>query len=116
MLGKEEAETAAAKLLSHLREKPGGYFKARVMERMIKVHRSLIGAREYPKYFIVRNLAIIKEAILREASDWLQPEFLNNRKMHFGFPWKSLRRSLRPGSWTRLWSPSAGKNSGGMRR
>jgi len=65
--GKEEAEIGARRLLERLRQKPMGSLKARIMRRLIKVHRSLIGMREHPKYFIVQNFDIIKQAILQEA-------------------------------------------------
>jgi pyruvate,water dikinase len=68
LAGKEEAELAADRLLERLRQTPGGFFKARSMQRLIKVHRSLIGIREHPKYFIVQNLDMIKQAILQEAA------------------------------------------------
>ena len=67
LAGKEEAALAAEKLLDRLRKTPRGFFKARRMQRLIKVHRSLIGIREHPKYFIVQNLDMIKQAILQES-------------------------------------------------
>lgn len=67
LAGKEESELAAERLLERLRQTPRGFFKVKRMQRLIKVHRSLIGIREHPKYFIVQNLDIIKQAILQEA-------------------------------------------------
>ncbi|QDR83187.1 phosphoenolpyruvate synthase [Sporomusa termitida] len=66
--GKKEAELAADRLLERLQAKPGGFFKARCMRRLIKVHRAFIGLREHPKFFIVQNLAIIKQVLLQEAA------------------------------------------------
>jgi pyruvate,water dikinase len=68
LAGKEEAELAAGRLLERLRKTSGGFFKARRMQRLIKVHRSLIGIREHPKYFIVQNLDMFKQAVLEEAA------------------------------------------------
>lgn len=68
LAGKKDAELAAEKLLNRLRQTPGGSFKARRMQRLIKVHRSFIGLREHPKYFIVQNLDIVKQALLEEAA------------------------------------------------
>ena len=67
LAGQEEAERAAVRLSERLRQKPLGFIKARTMQRLIKVHRSLIGIREHPKYFIVQNLDAIKQAVLQEA-------------------------------------------------
>ena len=63
--GKKEAELMAARLVNRLRKKPWGFLKARIMKRLIKVHRSLIGMREHPKYFIAQNLDWIKQAIMQ---------------------------------------------------
>lgn len=68
LAGKKEAELASGRLLGRLREKPLGLLKARIMRRLIKVHRSLIGIREHPKYFIVQNFDLIKQAILQEGA------------------------------------------------
>ncbi|MDR7866687.1 MAG: rifamycin-inactivating phosphotransferase [Sporomusaceae bacterium] len=66
--GKEEAEAAAARLLGRLRQTPGGLFKAKRMQRLIQVHRALIGIREHPKYFLVQHLDIAKQALMLEAA------------------------------------------------
>jgi phosphoenolpyruvate synthase/pyruvate phosphate dikinase len=68
LAGKEEAESAAALLLARLRQTPGGLFKAKRMQRLIKVHRALIGVREHPKYFIVQHLDLVKQALMLEAA------------------------------------------------
>lgn len=65
--GKKEAEMMAARLVNRLSKKPLGFLKARIMQRFIKVYRSLIGMREHPKYFVVQNLDLIKQAIMQEA-------------------------------------------------
>ncbi|MDD2554485.1 MAG: phosphoenolpyruvate synthase, partial [Desulfotomaculaceae bacterium] len=68
LAGKKEAELAAERLLERLRAKPLGSVKGRIMRRLIKVHRFLIGIREHPKYFIVQNFDLIKQAILQEGA------------------------------------------------
>lgn len=67
LAGKMEAEQATDTLLARLRKLPGGACKALRMERLIKVHRALIGIREHPKYLIVQILDMVKQAILQEA-------------------------------------------------
>lgn len=88
LAGKEEAEQAAGRLLDSLREKPLGFFKARIMRRLIKVHRSLIGIREHPKYFIVQNFDIIKQAVLQEAAELVEAGVLEHPEEVF---WLSLQ-------------------------
>ncbi len=67
LTGKNQAEQAAEKLLGRLHQTPLGLVKAKCMQRLIDVHRSLIGIREHPKYFIVQHLDMFKQAILQEA-------------------------------------------------
>ncbi|MHB1043549.1 MAG: rifamycin-inactivating phosphotransferase [Eubacteriales bacterium] len=88
LAGKEEAELAAGRLLDRLRKKHWGFFKARTMQRLIKVHRSLIGIREHPKYFIVQNFDNIKQAILQEAAKLVAAGILEHPEEIF---WLSLR-------------------------
>jgi pyruvate,water dikinase len=65
--GRAEAEEAVQKLLDRLKQSPNGHLKSRVMRRLIKVHRSVIGIREHPKYMMVQILDLIKQALLQEA-------------------------------------------------
>ncbi len=85
--GQAEAELAAKKLLERLRQKPRGSFKAGRMRRLIKVHRSLIGIREHPKYYIVQNLDLCKQALLQEADELVAAKILRHREEIF---WLSL--------------------------
>lgn len=88
LTGKKEAELAAERLLERLRKKPLGFIKSRIMRRLIKVHRSLIGIREHPKYFIVQNLDLIKQAILQEGADLAAEGLLEDPEDVF---WLSLQ-------------------------
>lgn len=58
------------------------------MQRLIKVHRSLIGIREHPKYFIVQNFDNIKQAILQEAAKLVAAGILEHPEEIF---WLSLQ-------------------------
>jgi pyruvate,water dikinase len=88
LAGKKEAELAAGRLLARLRQKPLGFFKARTMWRLITVHRSLIGIREHPKYFIVQNFDLIKQAILQEGAKLVDAGILKHPEEVF---WLSLQ-------------------------
>ncbi len=90
--GKEEAEAATARLLGRLRQTPGGLFKAKRMERLIQVHRSLIGIREHPKYFLVQHLDIAKQALMLEAASLAADEVLEAPEDIF---WLSLPEIVR---------------------
>lgn len=88
LTGQKDAELAAHRLLERLRHKPRGFLKVRFMRRLIKVHRSLIGLRENPKYFIVQQLDMIKQAILQEADTLVSDGILKHAEDVF---WLSLQ-------------------------
>lgn len=83
--GEREAEQAANRLLARLRATPGGVFKASRMKRLILVHRSLIGIREHPKYFLIQHFGIIKQAILAEAAELVAAGVLTHPEEAFWF-------------------------------
>ncbi|HWP96903.1 MAG TPA: phosphoenolpyruvate synthase [Syntrophomonadaceae bacterium] len=83
--GKEEAEKAAVNLVTRVRTKPWGFFKALLMHRLIKVHRSLIGLREHPKFYIIQNFDLIKRSVLQEADKLVEAGLLNHREDVFWF-------------------------------
>lgn len=94
LAGKEEAELAAGRLLERLRQKPMGSLKARIMRRLIKVHRSLIGIREHPKYFIVQNFDIIKQAVLQEADALVAGGILEHPDDIFWFSLQEIKEII----------------------
>lgn len=94
LAGKEEAELAADRLLERLRQTSGGFFKARRMQRLIKVHRSLIGLREHPKYFVVQNLDMIKQAILQEAAQLVTAGVLAYPEEIFWFSLQEIKEII----------------------
>jgi rifampicin phosphotransferase len=92
--GKKEAELMTAKLVNRLRKKPCGFLKARIMQRLIKVYRSLIGMREHPKYFIVQNLDWIKQAIMQEANTLVAAGVLQNADDIFWFSLPEIKEII----------------------
>ena len=94
LAGKEEAKLAAGRLLDRLRQTSHGFFKARRMQRLIKVHRSLIGIREHPKYFIVQNLDMIKQAILQEAAKLVAAGILEQPEEVFWFSLQEIKEMI----------------------
>jgi pyruvate,water dikinase len=92
--GKIEAELMAARLVNRLRKKPWGFLKAMIMQRLIKVYRSLIGMREHPKYFIVQNLDWIKQAIMQEANTLVAARVLQNADDIFWFSLPEIKEMI----------------------
>ncbi|HBX23320.1 MAG TPA: phosphoenolpyruvate synthase [Desulfotomaculum sp.] len=91
LAGQEEAELAAARLLERLKYTRRGFFKTRLMRRLLKVHRSLIGIREHPKYFIVQNLDLIKQVIMQEAAKLVTAGILKHPEEVFWFSLQEIK-------------------------
>ena len=92
--GKREAELMAARLVNRLRKKPWGFLKARIMQRLIKVYRSLIGMREHPKYFITQNFDWIKQAIMQEANTLVAAGVLQSADDIFWFSLPEIKEMI----------------------
>jgi phosphoenolpyruvate synthase/pyruvate phosphate dikinase len=92
--GKKEAEFMADRLVNRLRKKTWGFLKARIMQRLIKVHRSLIGMREHPKYFIVQNFDWIKQAIMQEANTLVAAGVLQSADDIFWFSLPEIKEMI----------------------
>ncbi|MCL6516865.1 phosphoenolpyruvate synthase [Alicyclobacillus sp.] len=65
--GEREAAEAAEQLLTQARRLPGGWWKARVLRRLITGYRGFAGLRETPKYTMVRHLDLCRRALLEEV-------------------------------------------------
>ncbi|KIL41350.1 phosphoenolpyruvate synthase [Gordoniibacillus kamchatkensis] len=66
--GAQEAEAAARGLVARLRAQRFGLIKAKLMFRLLHVFRNAMALREHPKYAMMQQFALIREALLAEAS------------------------------------------------
>ncbi|GAA4845066.1 phosphoenolpyruvate synthase [Paenibacillus vulneris] len=66
--GARDAEAAARELVNGVRALPFGWFRAKLMSRMIRVFRHAMGIREHPKYTMIRLFGFIRQALLEEAN------------------------------------------------
>jgi pyruvate,water dikinase len=62
-----EAEVARERLVAAVRGTRGGWWKARVTRRLVRVVRALLALREHPKFLLVRVLGVLRELMLEEA-------------------------------------------------
>ena len=92
--GQAEADLAVDKLLHRLRQTPGGFVKARLMRRIIKAYRSVIGIREHPKYLLVQTFDLIKQAILEEATHLVEAGILTDSKEIYWFSLDEIKELL----------------------
>lgn len=67
--GVQEAEAAGRELIARLRGRRFGWFKVLVMKRLLKVFRVLMGLREHPKYYMIRQFGRIRLALLEEGRE-----------------------------------------------
>ncbi|MDF2963308.1 MAG: phosphoenolpyruvate synthase, partial [Paenibacillus sp.] len=65
--GAAEADETALALVSRLRAQPFGWMKAKLMSRLIRVFRNLMGLREHPKYLMMQQFGLIRQALIGEA-------------------------------------------------
>ncbi|BAI60326.1 conserved hypothetical protein [Methanocella paludicola SANAE] len=78
--GEEDANLAAAEILSDMGKARLGFFKAKAMSRLIHVYRNLMGMREYPKYLIMQQFYVFRQGILGEARSLVEAGILAREK------------------------------------
>ncbi|MBC8016064.1 MAG: phosphoenolpyruvate synthase [Sporomusaceae bacterium] len=96
--GRKEADDASAKLINRLERTPWGVGKAMIMKRLIKVHRSLIGLREHPKYFLVQNFDLIKQALLQEGKELTDRNVLKQSEDVFFLSLDEIKEGIHTGN------------------
>lgn len=62
-----EGEAAAERVIATVRRAPGGWLKARLVRRLIRVMRHVLPLREHPKYFLIRVFDLARRAVLEAA-------------------------------------------------
>ncbi|WP_408010003.1 phosphoenolpyruvate synthase [Pseudalkalibacillus sp. A8] len=65
--GQLEADKAAEHLIQRAKELPDGWWKARIIKRLVSVSRHLMGMREHHKYVLVNYLDQYRHALLEEG-------------------------------------------------
>ncbi|WP_240417418.1 phosphoenolpyruvate synthase [Paenibacillus periandrae] len=81
--GALEAQTAADDLLDRLGKLPFGWFKKRLMGRLLRVFRDLMCIREHPKYLMMQHFSLFRQAILKEAQSLVQQRVLSEEEDAF---------------------------------
>ncbi|ULL13084.1 phosphoenolpyruvate synthase [Paenibacillus sp. H1-7] len=65
--GAREAEAAARELVDRVRALPFGWLRAKLLSRLVRVYRSMMGLREHPKYMMIRLFGFIRQAMQEET-------------------------------------------------
>jgi pyruvate,water dikinase len=92
--GAAEAEEAARSLLTDLRKQPFGWWKQRVMSRLVHVFRDFMGLREHPKYLLVRMLGLFRNGLLEEGDRLKQAGIVDRKDDVFFLTLNELRGLL----------------------
>jgi rifampicin phosphotransferase len=69
--GEKTAQDAIEKLAAKARLQPGGYFKQKMVRAAARRIRLLMGARESPKFFIIRLMGIARKALLEAGEEFV---------------------------------------------
>ncbi|HTE26822.1 phosphoenolpyruvate synthase [Flavitalea sp.] len=89
--GRQEALKKEKELLDRLTQLPGGEQKAKETKRMIDLVRNYAGYREYPKYAIISQYFVYKQAILEEAEQLVRHGVLHEREDIYYLNFEELR-------------------------
>ena len=93
--GLEAARTKEKELLQRVRSLPDGDEKAREVKQMIDRVRTIVGYREYPKYFLVNRYFAYKQGLVKEADRLVESNVLRDREDAFFLTFQELREAVR---------------------
>lgn len=89
--GRLEAKQKEQDLLNRLEKLPGGKQKAQKAREKISILRNFIGYREYPKYIMMGQYWIIRQALLKEADRLVQKGVIREKEDIYYLSLEELR-------------------------
>ena len=75
--GAQAAQEAAEKIVANIRKGHGGWLKAKIARAAARRVRLLMGARESPKFFIIRMMGVAKKALLEVGQEFVDAGTIN---------------------------------------
>jgi len=75
--GEGAAQRAVEKIVINARKQHGGFIKAKIARAAAKRIRLLMGARESPKFFIIRTMGISRKALLEVGQEFVEAGTIN---------------------------------------
>ncbi|MBW7632788.1 phosphoenolpyruvate synthase [Bacillus licheniformis] len=93
--GRRNALEKEQELIERLKQLPDGEQKAKETKRMIDLIRNFIGYREYPKYGIVSRFFIYKQALLKEAAQFVQAGVIHEKEDIYYLTFEELHEAAR---------------------
>jgi phosphoenolpyruvate synthase/pyruvate phosphate dikinase len=93
--GQRSALEKEQELLERLQQLPDGEQKVNETKQMIRLLRSFIGYREYPKYGIVSRYFVYKQALLKEVEQLVQANVIQEKEDAYYLTFEELRDVVR---------------------
>jgi pyruvate,water dikinase len=93
--GQQEALKKEEELLNRLKQLQDGEQKARETKQMIDMLRNFAGYREYPKYSIVSQSFICKQALMKEAEKLAQVGVISEKEDVYYLTFQEFREAVR---------------------
>ncbi|MCY9006069.1 phosphoenolpyruvate synthase [Peribacillus frigoritolerans] len=93
--GRQEALKKELEILDRLKQLPDGEQKAKETKRMISLIRNFIGYREYPKYGMVNRYFVYKQALLKEAEQFVQTNVIHEKEDIYYLTFEELHEVVR---------------------
>jgi rifampicin phosphotransferase len=93
--GQRSASKKEQELLERLKQLPDGEQKVNETKRMIRLLRSFIGYREYPKYGIVSRYFVYKQALLQEVEQLVQAGLIQEKEDAYYLTFEELHDVVR---------------------
>jgi pyruvate,water dikinase len=93
--GQRSAFKKEQELLERLQQLPNGEQKVNETKRMIRLLRSFIGYREYPKYGIVSHYFVYKRALLKEVEQLVQAGVIQEKEDAYYLTFEELHDVVR---------------------
>ena len=75
--GAQAAQRAVEQIVVNARKQHGGFIKAKIARAAAKRVRLLMGARESPKFFIIRTMGISRKALLEVGQEFAEAGTIN---------------------------------------
>lgn len=93
--GRQRSLKKEEELLDRLKQLPDGEEKAKETKRMIGLVRNFVGYREYPKYGIVSRYFVYKQALLKEAGQFVQANIIHEKEDIYYLTFEEFREVVR---------------------
>jgi len=93
----DEAERVRDEIVARARHGILGGLRARLLDRLILVHRSLLALREHPKFQLMRMFALLRDVVLEAGQELVAAERMDAAEDAFFLKLDELRSAIEAG-------------------